>query len=135
MGAKRDSVSGGPALQIDLRRWIGAKEMSQTTSVLWAPYISSLWGYHEMLDSLYVFILSYCELGWFTFSFSHLSILLGIRSDILDKHETIFAFLFNCLNSSRSNTGQIFGLCCYYSDSEQHTQESLLNLQNISSLI
>ena len=66
---------------------------------------------------------------------SHLSILLGIRSDILDKHETIFAFLFNCLNSSRSNTGQIFGLCCYYSDSEQHTQESLLNLQNISSLM
>ena len=40
--------------------------------------------------------------------YSHLSILHGIRSDILDKHETIFAFLFNCLNSSLSNTGQIF---------------------------
>ena len=39
---------------------------------------------------------------------SHLSILHGIRSDILDKHETIFAFLFNCLNSSLSNIVQIF---------------------------
>ena len=102
MGAKRDSVSGGRALQIDLRRWIGAKEMSQTTSLLWATYISSFWEYHEMLDSLCVFISIVNMVD------SHLSILLGIRSDILDKHETIFAFLFNCLNSSLSNTGQIF---------------------------
>ena len=90
------------ALQIDLRRWIGAKEMSQTTSLLWAPYISSFWEYHEMLDSLWFFISIVNMVD------SYLSILLGIRSDILDKHETIFAFLFNCLNSSLSNTGQIF---------------------------